>query len=98
MILKDHDLMSKNDVYGSNTFNLKDIVRGKYKEPKWAYFYGAYKDDYDSEAAELMNNYPNLASRFKGAILLSITLQNFDQPIFARKDMTEDEPKEINIL
>ena len=38
----------------------------------WAYFYGAYKDDYDSEAAELMNSYSNLASRFKGAILLSI--------------------------
>jgi hypothetical protein len=98
MILKDEDFASKNDVFGANDFLIQDIVKGKYNEPKWAYFYGAYKDDYDTEAAELMNNYSNLASRFKGAILLSISYQDFDTPIFAVKEMTSDESKEIDVL
>ena len=73
--LKDQDnKFKKNEFFGTTTFQILDIKKGKYSKPFWAYIYGAHSDVKDDEVQKNMNKFPELASRFKGAIYMSIEM------------------------
>lgn len=89
MGFKDYDLIGKNEYFGSFDFRLEDIKNGFYKDPKWAYFYGAYEDTVDKDIRKAMNQYSDMASRFKGALLLSIFMEERDETSFTTHEMTK---------
>jgi hypothetical protein len=73
--LKDQDTkLTKNEYFGTTTFQILDIKNGKYIRPFWAYIYGAHSSVKDEEVKKNMNKFPELASRFKGAVYLSIEM------------------------
>lgn len=73
--LKDQDgKFQDNEYFGTTTFQILDIKRGKYAKPFWAYIYGGHSDVKDKDVKDSMNKFPELASRFKGAIYLSIEM------------------------
>ncbi len=72
---KDHDTFGKNDYIGSFHFLLNKIKSGDYFYPVWNYFYGAYDKSVNKKIRKTMNKYPDMASRFKGALLLSISMR-----------------------
>lgn len=44
MRLFDYDMGGKDEIAGSQLFNINDILAGKLKEPKWYNIYGAHID------------------------------------------------------
>ena len=85
---KDHDSLGSNDYIGCHSFKLDKIVRGDYAQPKWQYFYGARPDAEQEQFREQMNQIPEIASTFKGALLMSIQIKESPNPVFAVKPMT----------
>lgn len=74
LTLYDYDSFKSDDVFGAQTLKIPDIVKKKYKEGHWLYFYGAHDFAPISEAKDKMNEYPELASAFKGALYVVIDL------------------------
>ena len=88
---KDHDgSFNDNDYIGSKYFKLSDIYKGVYRFPTWNFIYGAHKKTVDKEVQKQMNIYPEIASQFKGALLMSITMEECDEPSFTREDFTKE--------
>ena len=74
MSFKDYDRFGKNDFIGSLYFKLQDIERGIYKNAQWNYFYGAPKNAKDEKIEKKMNEFPEISSSFKGALLVSVEM------------------------
>lgn len=71
--LRDYDTIAfTNDIFGSINFSLKDIMDKHYDSPFWCYVYGGHPDVDNENVKKMMNTYPSLASRFKGAVYLKI--------------------------
>lgn len=96
MNFKDYDAVGKNEYIGSNSFSLRDIENGVYNTPTWQYFYGAHEKADDDEMKEKMNRIPEIASRFKGSLLMAIELKNLEDVSFKTEPMIEDEFNIIN--
>lgn len=67
----DYDTVGADDFIGSVDLDLEKIKKGKYKDFFWSNIYGA-PPLADSEAADLMNKIPELASHWRGRVLLKV--------------------------
>ena len=74
LYLKDCDWGKQDEFFGSLNLKIGSISQGKYKEPRWHYFYGGWDDASEKDIVESMNKHPEIASRFKGAVFLSIEM------------------------
>lgn len=91
MSFKDQDgSFNDNDYIGSKYFKLLDIYKGLYRFPTWNYLYGAHKKTVDKVIQKKMNVFPEIASQFKGALLMSISMEECDEPSFTRDDFTKE--------
>ncbi|CAG9332379.1 unnamed protein product [Blepharisma stoltei] len=88
----DHDPMNKDDQVGSLIFKWDDIEAGKYSDYFWSNIYGAQKD-LSNEQATRMNNNPDLASNWRGRILMKMEVTNPEKPCL---DLKKIEEKGIN--
>ena len=91
MGFKDYDTFGKNEYFGSFDFQLEDIKNGYYKDPKWTYFYGAHEKTMNKKIQKAMNQYSDLASRFKGALLVSIYMEERVETSFRTLEMTRED-------
>ena len=88
---KDHDNMGKNDYIGCRSFRLDQIVNGDFIEPRWHHFYGARPDAKFEKFRDQMNQVPEIASTFKGSLLMSLKISDCPSPSFGIKKMTSAE-------
>ena len=88
---KDYDRLQTNEYIGSISFKISDIMNGKYRKPFWANFYGAYADVKYKEIKLEMNKVPELASRFKGSLYMSIQMVSSETPRLSKKPLSEGE-------
>ena len=78
MKLYDEDKLS-DEVVGSIIFNLKDVIGDKNGTFFWKNIYGS-PIDVSGDNTKLMNNNPELASTWKGRILMQVTAVKTDKP------------------
>ncbi len=98
MNFKDNDKMAKDDYIGSTSFRLDEIFSGKYKHPRWVYFYGAHFNAVDDALKLKMNQVPELASRFKGALKLAMKIEETEDPSFNLLEMHKEEIQKVQKL
>lgn len=75
--------MKKDDTVGSICLSLKDIAKNCAKEGgkvMWLNIYGAPENVSNSTVQQEMNNNPELASVWKGRILVRIEMRDERQP------------------
>lgn len=75
MCLKDHEKgLKSNEFFGSEKFSIEDIKSGKYSNPFWCYIYGGpeYYDNGDIKSK--MDQFPEIASTFKGSLYMSMKM------------------------
>lgn len=77
---KDQDTGKKDDHIGSSSYKISEILEGKYRRPFWAHFYGAYGKVEFENIQKQMNKVPELASRFKGSLYMSIYMLSSETP------------------
>ncbi|CAG9312955.1 unnamed protein product [Blepharisma stoltei] len=71
----DYDNTSKDDMVGTIAFDWEEIEAGKYSDYFWTCIYGAPKD-LDNGPANKMNDYPELASAYRGRILMKMIIEH----------------------
>ena len=80
----------KDEVVGSLLFDTQDIVDGKFQDmvdgkPKgkffWTNIYGSPLNQSNSQAKREMNENPELASNWKGRILMQIECEETEKPV-----------------
>lgn len=72
----------KDEVVGSLLFDTQDIVDGKFQGKFfWANIYGSPLNLSNSEAKRDMNENPELASNWKGRILMQIECSETEKPV-----------------
>ena len=80
----DEDI-GKDEVVGSLMFNLKDIIENFHMniEPQfaWKNIYGSPMNQKDTIYKEEMNENPELASNWKGRVLMQVTCEETDKPV-----------------
>lgn len=83
MKLFDEDKI-KDEIVGSIIFNLKDYIDQKSGKPTsrffWKNIYGSPLD-VSGENTNLMNNNPELASTWKGRILMQVCAEKTEKPL-----------------
>ena len=68
------------EVIGSLLFDVKDILDGKYKDMYvWKNIYGSPLNYPNSQAKKDMNENPELASTWKGRILMQVTCEKCEE-------------------
>ena len=73
---------SGDEVVGSLLFDLQDIVSGKYKGLFfWKNIYGSAMNQSNSEHKRNMNENPELASNWKGRVLINIDCEETEKPV-----------------
>ena len=88
-------VMDSDDVFdetvGSLLFDLKDIIEGKHNGKfVWKNVYGSPLNMSNSQAKRDMNENPEMASNWKGRILMQIVCEETEKPI-AKVEAIEDE-------
>lgn len=82
MKLYDEDKI-KDEIVGSIIFNLKDFIDQKNGQPSsnffWKNIYGSPLD-VSGENTNLMNNNPDLASTWKGRVLMQVVAEKTEKP------------------
>ena len=71
----------KNNIIGSFIINLDDIESKKYEELSCINVYGTLKAADNSRAGKMMNENPEVGSRWKGRVYLKINLKDCEYPI-----------------
>jgi hypothetical protein len=91
MKVKDKDLV-KDEIVGSLLFNLKDCIDPKKLNGKffWKNVYGAPLDKSGANT-DMMNSNPEIASTWKGRILMQVTAEKTEKPVCLKKFLTEDD-------
>ena len=84
----DHDIPDGDDLVGTLKFLYEDIVEGLYENYFWMNIYGAPKQ-LDNEEATKMNTMPELASAWRGRILLSIKIKKSKKPKLQEKPIED---------
>ena len=82
--------MTKDEIVGSILFNLKDCIdnlNGKYF---WKNVYGAPIGK-SGENTDLMNTNPEVASTWKGRILMQVIAEKTEKPVCIKKPLSEEE-------
>ena len=92
--LWDYDRVAfKNDLVGSFSFNWGEIEKGSYKDYFWANIYGA-DPSCDNEEATLMNNVEELASYWRGRILMRIWVEDIPKAVLKTSEIIEPKLEE----
>lgn len=89
--LKDKDLIGWDETLGCYYYNIIEVEKGNYSKPHWCYFYGGPDNAPDKKLLKFMNWNPKNASRMKGAIILSLKIENSDDPKFSIEKMSSEE-------
>ena len=92
--LEDWDSTSSNDLIGTVTFRWVDIEAGMYSNYFWANIYGAPLET-SGENTDFMNRHPNLASYWRGRILLRVQVEPSDKPKLAIEDIPGEEIRDL---
>jgi len=79
MKLFDEDKL-KDEIVGSIIFNLKECIEKRNGSFFWKNVYGSPLDR-SGENTDKMNNNPDLASTWKGRILMQVVAEKTDKPI-----------------
>lgn len=87
MKLYDEDKL-KDEIVGSIIFNLKECIEQKNGSFFWKNIYGSPLDR-SGENTDKMNNNPDLASTWKGRILMQVVAEKTDKPIIKLQDLDE---------
>jgi hypothetical protein len=87
MKLFDEDKVTSDELVGSIFFNIKEIVADAKKNDFkdfifWKNVYGAPLDTSGSNS-KLMNNNPELASTWKGRILMQVSVEKTEKPLIS---------------
>lgn len=88
ILLLDYDNVGANEEMGTQQFDLKDVIDGKFKEPFWVNFYGAPKDPKE-KYRDQMNRNSELATWFNGRLLLSIEIEPREKPQYTITQITD---------
>ena len=86
-IMKDK---SKN-IVGSFLININDIIEGKYGNLTCVNIYGTLKAADNSKGGKMMNENPEIGSRWKGRIYLKINCKDVDYPTAGVQKITDIE-------
>lgn len=89
MKVMDQDLV-KDEVVGSMIFNLKDCIGSLNGKFFWKNIYGAPLDKSGANT-ELMNSNPEVASTWKGRILMKVEAQKTDRPVCKSQEINVEE-------
>jgi nitrous oxide reductase len=87
MKLFDEDKIN-DEIVGSIIFNLKDVIGDKNGKFFWKNIYGSPLD-VSGENTNLMNNNPEMASTWKGRVLMQVTAEKTDKPEIKVQDVDE---------
>ena len=81
----------KDEVVGSLLFDIQDIVDGKYNGKYfWKNIYGSPLNQSNSQAKRDMNENPELASNWKGRVLMSIECTETEKPLCKRRNIDDE--------
>lgn len=88
--LKDYETgLKTNEVFGSKRFSVEDIKNGKFTNPFWCYIYGGPEYYEHEEIKKKMDQFPEIASTFKGSIYMSMKMIDAISNSNFREKMTE---------
>jgi hypothetical protein len=87
MKLYDEDKV-KDEIVGSIIFNLKECIEKKNGTFFWKNIYGAPLDK-SGENTDKMNSNPELASTWKGRILMQVTAEKTEKPLIKVQELDE---------
>ena len=88
MKLYDEDNIS-DEIVGCLLFNLKDCIGPKNGKFFWKNVYGA-PVGYKGENTNKMNENPDLASTWKGRVLMQIVAEKTEKPMFIKQSLPEE--------
>ena len=88
MKVMDQDLV-KDEVVGSMVFNLKDCIGSLNGKFFWKNIYGAPLDKSGANT-EMMNSNPEVASTWKGRILMKVEAKKTDRPVCKAQEIDEE--------
>jgi len=79
------------EVVGSLLFDMQDIVDGKlHGKFFWANIYGSPLNQKNSKYKREMNENPEVASNWKGRILMQITTEPTEKPVCKVRQIDDD--------
>ena len=81
----------KNNIVGSFRLNIDDILNEKYINLTCINIYGTLKAADNTKAGKLMNDNPEIGSRWKGRVYLKINYKDADCPIAGVQKITDTE-------
>jgi hypothetical protein len=87
MKLFDEDKI-KDEIVGSIIFNLKECIDKKNGQFFWKNIYGSPLDK-SGENTDMMNNNPDIASTWKGRILMQVVAEKTEKPIIKLQELDE---------
>ena len=87
----DKDDVKSNEMIGSFSFSIQDIINQKYNFPFWNNVYGTVGTA-DEKTALIMNTYPELGSEWTGRIQMFITAEKVPNPVLKRIKMDMNHP------
>jgi len=76
----------KDEIIGSLVFNLKECINERNGRYFWKNIYGAPLDKSGANT-DLMNSNPDVASTWKGRILMQVTAEESEKPIIKVADL-----------
>lgn len=93
----DHDLGSKDDFVGEIYFDVDDILKGKLERLFWANLYGSPPGVLDDWMFK-MGADPNLATFWRGRVLIGLKAVEMDQPELAAKPIPDTPEYQQSVL
>ena len=78
-----------NNIVGSFTLTIADINEGKYSDLTCINIYGTLKAADNSKAGKMMNENPEIGSRWKGRVYLQINYKDCEYPIVGVNKITD---------
>ena len=89
MKLYDKDPIT-DEIVGSLLFNLKECINERNGQFFWKNVYGAPLDKYGANT-DLMNANPEVASTWKGRILMQVTAEKTEKPALIKKKLLPED-------
>lgn len=95
LCLKEWNQIESNQYFGTAYLKIQDIKNGKYETPFWLYFYGGQLNADNTKVKDVMNMYPDRASKFKGAVYIKV--EQFGNLDYEERceSMSEKDSKEV---
>ena len=87
-IVKDKN---KNNIVGSFMLTINDIMENKYEELTCINIYGSLKAADNTKAGKMMNENPEVGSRWKGRVYLKVNYKDCEYPVVGVSKITDQE-------